>query len=159
MLCIQQEKISRFYYFSPYLELFCTIFIFPYKLQKITLLRSARWRLKELGAPVILRMKNHFIWSLPDTSIDEILIKQETAVSVTPRAQHLHLSDDPPTLPFSFKSRARGKCKVILVSQLRRSISRSQLRHARLSFNERLPRWEPGREIGSERRLALIDRP
>ena len=86
MLCIQQEKVSRFYYFSPYFELFCTIFIFPYKLQKITLLRNACWRLfpKELGAPVILRMKNHFIWSLPDTSTDEILIKQETALSVTP---------------------------------------------------------------------------
>ena len=32
MLLIQQEKVSRCYYFSPYFELFCTIVIFPYKL-------------------------------------------------------------------------------------------------------------------------------
>ena len=39
MLYTQQEKTSRFYYFSPYFELFCTVV--PIQTLIITLLRNA----------------------------------------------------------------------------------------------------------------------
>ena len=54
---MQQENVSRFYYFFlPYFELFCTIVIFPYmyKLFIIALLHNVMLTVpRESGLPVI----------------------------------------------------------------------------------------------------------
>ena len=52
-LYTQQEKVSRFYYFFPYFELFPTIDISPIQTLTITLLRNPCWPMpRELGLPV-----------------------------------------------------------------------------------------------------------
>ena len=53
-LYTQQEKVSRFYYFSPYFELFRRIDVFPIQTLIITLLRNVMLTVtRELGLPVV----------------------------------------------------------------------------------------------------------
>ena len=53
-LYTQQEKVSRFYYFSPYFELFCRIDVFPIQTLIITPLRNVMLTVtRELGLPVV----------------------------------------------------------------------------------------------------------
>ena len=51
----QKEKVSRFYYFSPYFELFRRIDVFPIQTLIITPLRNVMLTVtRELGLPVIV---------------------------------------------------------------------------------------------------------
>ena len=61
-LYTQQEKVSRFYYFSPYFELFRRIDVFPIQTLIITPLRNVMLTVtRELGLPVVQVSNNQFI--------------------------------------------------------------------------------------------------